>query len=140
VGVVAIGLALGGIAWGVGSWSYNMGRTETVQASNALAALATRPDAATILRYAQNNDFTAATNSWCGTGSTPGAVFVQGAAKCGPFWYDAPPIAGEVSTNIGSIWNLLNAPFMRFPPLVLAAAGAALAGGVVWLRNRRRKV
>lgn len=133
---IAAILVVAVLTFGVATWSYNAGRAETVEAANELGALASRPDAATILRYSENNDMNDATAAWCGTGST-NVVVVQGARKCGPFWYDRPPVAGESSTDIMSIWNLVNAPFQRFPPLLLLAAGAALVGAVSYLRSRK---
>lgn len=116
--------------------SYSAGRAETLQGANELAALATRPDFRTILRYAEFNDMNEATSAGCGTGSG-NVVVVQGARKCGPFWFDRPPIASQSPMDFVSIWNLLNGPFQRFPPIVLLAAGAGLVG-LVWFFWRRK--
>ena len=125
------------IGWGVGSWAYNMGRAETVQASNALGALASRPDANLILRYAEYNDLNSATAAWCGTGAGDYLTIIQGARKCGPFWYDAPPIAGENPVHLTALWNMVNGPLQQFPPLALLAAGAALVAAAWFWRSRK---
>lgn len=123
------------LTFGVASTNYKAGRAETLQGANKLGALATRSDYETILRYAQYNDMNDATAAWCGTG-TSNMVVVQGARKCGPFWFDEPPVASETSMDFWSIWNLVNGPFQRFPPVLLLCLGAAIAGiplfAIVW--------
>lgn len=136
--VVLVAFVGGGLlGWSMYSAGYANGRGTTEAAASELAALASRPDAGTLLQYARNNDFNTATATWCGSGSASSMlVTVDGARRCGPFWYDAPPVVGQNATSAGAFWNMLNAPLRGFDPFVSLALGGAIVGALAWLRAR----